>query len=44
MNPKDVGIDKSQIVLGKHSGRHALAKRLERVGFKFSKTKNRYNF
>jgi len=37
MNPKDVGIDKSQIVLGKHSGRHALAKRLERVGFKFSK-------
>ncbi|MCK4912382.1 MAG: 2-isopropylmalate synthase [Candidatus Omnitrophica bacterium] len=37
MNPKDVGIDKSQIVLGKHSGRHALAKRLEKVGFKFSK-------
>jgi len=39
MNPKDVGIDKSQIVLGKHSGRHALAKRLEKVGFKFSKEK-----
>jgi len=37
MNPKDVGIDKSQIVLGKHSGRHALAKRLEKIGFKFSK-------
>lgn len=39
MNPKDVGVDKSQIVLGKHSGRHALAKRLEKLGFKFSKRK-----
>ena len=39
MNPRDVGISKSQIVLGKHSGRHALAKRLARLGFKFSKIK-----
>jgi len=39
MNPKDVGIDKSRIVLGKHSGRHALIKRLEKLGFKFSKEK-----
>ncbi len=39
MNPKDVGVDKSQIVLGKHSGRHALAKRLEKLGFRFSKEK-----
>ncbi len=39
MNPKDVGIDRSQIVLGKHSGRHALAKRLEKLGFKFSKSR-----
>ncbi|NQT27983.1 MAG: 2-isopropylmalate synthase [Candidatus Omnitrophica bacterium] len=39
MNPKDVGLDKSQIVLGKHSGRHALAKRLEKLGFKFSQEK-----
>ncbi|MCF7907880.1 MAG: 2-isopropylmalate synthase [Candidatus Omnitrophica bacterium] len=39
MDPKDVGVDKSQIILGKHSGRHALAKRLERLGFKFSKEK-----
>ncbi|MDD3296398.1 MAG: 2-isopropylmalate synthase [Candidatus Omnitrophica bacterium] len=39
MNPKDVGIDKSQIVLGKHSGRHALAKRLEKLGFIFSDKK-----
>ncbi len=36
MNPKDVGIDKSKIVLGKHSGRHALLKRLEKLGFKVS--------
>lgn len=39
MNPKDVGIDKSQIVLGKHSGRHALARRLEKLGFRFSDKK-----
>jgi len=39
MDPKDVGVDKSQIVLGKHSGRHALAKRLERLGFIFSREK-----
>ena len=39
MNPKDVGIDKSRIVLGKHSGRHALTKRLGKLGFKFSKEK-----
>ena len=37
MDPKDVGVDKSRIVLGKHSGRHALSKRLEKLGFKFSK-------
>ncbi len=39
MDPKDVGMDKSQIVLGKHSGRHALAKRLEKLGFRFSDKK-----
>jgi len=27
----------SRIVLGKHSGRHALKKRLEELGFKFTK-------
>ncbi len=40
MNPKDVGLDKSQIILGKHSGRHALAKRLKKLGFRFEKKKN----
>ena len=39
MNPKDVGIDKSSIVLGKHSGRHALTKRLEKLGFFLSEKK-----
>ena len=36
MNPEDVGFPKSRIVLGKHSGRHALKKRLEELGFSFS--------
>jgi 2-isopropylmalate synthase len=33
INPKDVGVGKSQLVLGKHSGRHALSKRLKELGF-----------
>jgi 2-isopropylmalate synthase len=33
MRPEDVGFPASQMVLGKHSGRHALAKRLEELGF-----------
>lgn len=40
MNPKDVGIDKSQIILGKHSGRHGLTKRLQKLGFRFDKKRN----
>lgn len=40
MDPKDVGLDKSQLILGKHSGRHALAKRLKKLGFRFDKKKN----
>lgn len=39
MDPKDVGIPESQIVLGKHSGRHALAKRLKDLGFSFKEKK-----
>ncbi|UCD14917.1 MAG: 2-isopropylmalate synthase [Candidatus Omnitrophota bacterium] len=34
MDPKDVGIRESSIVLGKHSGRHALANKLKDLGFK----------
>ncbi len=39
MNPKDVGLVKSQLVLGKHSGRHALIKRLKDLGFKLNERK-----
>lgn len=33
MNPADVGVSESQLVLGKHSGRHAFAERLRQLGF-----------
>lgn len=35
MTPQSVGITTSKLVLGKHSGRHALAKRLKELGFTF---------
>jgi 2-isopropylmalate synthase len=37
MNPHDVGVDKSDIVLTARSGRHALKHRLELLGFSFEK-------
>ena len=37
MNPQDVGVDKSDIVLTARSGRHALKHRLELLGFTFDK-------
>jgi 2-isopropylmalate synthase len=33
MDPADVGLDGSRIVLGKHSGRHAFTRALEELGF-----------
>lgn len=33
MKPEDIGISKSNLVLGKHSGRHAFRKRVEELGF-----------
>lgn len=39
MDPQDVGIIESQLVLGKHSGRHALNKRLRDLGFKLDERK-----
>lgn len=39
MNPKDVGWDKSNLVMGKHSGRHAFVARIKEMGFKLTKTK-----
>jgi 2-isopropylmalate synthase len=33
MRPEDVGLSKSNLVLGKHSGRHAFRDRVRRLGF-----------
>lgn len=33
MNPKDVGLSKSELVLGKHSGRHAFVDRINELGY-----------
>ena len=37
MTPASVGVPKTSLVLGKHSGRHALASRLQELGFKLTK-------
>jgi 2-isopropylmalate synthase len=37
MQPEDIGLTESKIVLGKHSGRHALQKRLADMGYKLDK-------
>jgi 2-isopropylmalate synthase len=36
-DPKSVGVPESKLVLGKHSGRHALHKRAEDLGFQLEK-------
>ncbi|MBS0590665.1 MAG: 2-isopropylmalate synthase [Proteobacteria bacterium] len=33
MRPEDVGVEKTQLVLGKHSGKHALRDRLRSLGY-----------
>ena len=37
MTPESVGLSKVQLVLGKHSGRHAFAKRLQELGYELTK-------
>lgn len=37
IDPKAVGVPESKLVLGKHSGRHALKKRTEDLGFQLTK-------
>ncbi|MFA6280939.1 MAG: 2-isopropylmalate synthase [Candidatus Omnitrophota bacterium] len=44
MDPKVVGIEKSELVLGKHSGRHALIARLKTLGFTFDDKKTELIF
>ncbi len=39
IDPKVVGVEKSELVLGKHSGRHALIARLKNLGFSFDDKK-----
>jgi len=39
MSPLDVGFGESRLVLGKHSGRHALNLRLIKLGYKFNDVK-----
>ncbi|MDP2941252.1 MAG: 2-isopropylmalate synthase [Candidatus Omnitrophota bacterium] len=39
MDPADVGFMESSLVLGKHSGRHALSQRLKGLGFKLDAAK-----
>ena len=36
MKPEDVGVAGTDLVLGKHSGRHALGVHLEKIGFKLA--------
>jgi 2-isopropylmalate synthase len=36
MTPQSVGVPKTRLVLGKHSGRHALGLRCEQLGFRFN--------
>lgn len=37
MRPEDIGLPKSRMVLGKHSGKHAVEDRLKEMGFSFNK-------
>jgi 2-isopropylmalate synthase len=38
MTPESVGVRRTSLVLGKHSGRHALAKRFEELGYALGRT------
>ncbi len=38
MKPNDVGFGETKLVLGKHSGRHAFASRLGKLGFRLKKS------
>jgi 2-isopropylmalate synthase len=38
MRPEDVGLARTTLVLGKHSGRHALRERIQKLGFQIDDT------
>jgi len=37
MTPESVGVSKTSLVMGKHSGRHALSLRCEQLGYRFER-------
>jgi len=39
MTPQSIGLERNSLVLGKHSGRNALKKRLEEIGYSLDKDK-----
>ena len=39
MTPESVGVKRTELVLGKHSGRHAFAERLKELGYRFEEDK-----
>ena len=39
MTPKSVGLTENNVVLGKHSGKHALKARLESLGYEVGEEK-----
>ena len=38
MRPEDVGLTRSNLVLGKHSGRHAFRDRVKELGFELDES------
>ncbi len=44
MKPEDVGLSENQMVLGKHSGKHALKARLQSMGYHFEGEELEYYF
>ena len=39
ITPESVGLSSSELVLGKHSGRHAFKVKLQNLGYKFKENK-----
>ena len=39
MKPEDIGLSSNELILGKHSGRHAFRNKLEKLGYQYSDSK-----
>ena len=44
LKPSDVGVEKTRLVLGKHSGRHAFRERLKKLGFNLNEKETNKTF